>query len=189
MIWEKAIPQEITVGGLEKMKKPRKRRAEGEQAGHTGGLSSLGVRVKTSPGAQNPNPLAALTTRSLPGPSTILPITTGWEKRSFSERAGGASQRKGSAQTIAAMMIYCLLSKGRRNLSQVVSDLVFVLQCSGNALVSVKWKEAGDFECWIPAIPGVAVQGPQRVQVCVHRLSLGRKANLREKIVFSRKPF
>lgn len=41
------------------------------------------------------------------------------------------------------MMIYFVLSKGRRNLSPVVSDLVFLVQCSGSASVSVKWKKAG----------------------------------------------
>lgn len=178
-IWEKAIPQENTVGGLEKIKKHRKRRPGVEKARRTGGITSLGMRMKTSPGAQNPTPLAALTTRSLPGPSIMHPITTGWEKRSFSERASGANRRKGNAQRTAAMMIYFLLSKGRRDLSRVVSDLVFLLQCSGGALVSVQWREAGDFDCWIPAVPGVALQRPQRVQVCACRLSLGRKANLR----------
>lgn len=51
MIGEKAVSQGNTVGGLEKVRKCRKRRPGVEKARSTGGTASLGMRMKTSLGA------------------------------------------------------------------------------------------------------------------------------------------
>lgn len=51
MIGEKAVSQENAVGGLEKVRKRRKRRPGVEKARSTGGTASLAMRMKTSLGA------------------------------------------------------------------------------------------------------------------------------------------
>lgn len=117
MIWEKAIPRGKAAGGLEKIKKPARKWPGTEKVRSAGGLTSVVMWMKTSLGARKLTPRAVVQTQSHPGPVTIHPTTTGWEKSGFSERASAASRRRGNTRKKTAMIIYFSLSKGRKKRS------------------------------------------------------------------------
>lgn len=148
-MWEKAIPQRKAASGLKNIKDTRKKWAGKEKLRSIGGLTSVVMWMKTSLGAQNPTPPAVLRPESYPGPVTIRPITTDWEKRRFSERASAASQRKGNARKRTATIIYFSLSKGRGKRScEVVSEQLHI-QLFWQHTVICNVKGALGYDCLI----------------------------------------
>lgn len=122
----RAIPPVETTGGLKKRRKPKKNRAGAiKGVRSTGRLTGVMKQMRTSPGAPNSALLLALSKpRRLPSPSTTHHIPTNQEKTSCPERASGASIRKRRATwRPMAVIIYFLLSRGKKSLScETASD-------------------------------------------------------------------
>lgn len=128
MTWGRARPRGGAPGGLQKRRRPKKKRAEAtESVKSTGGLTGVMMRRRTFPGAQKHTlPLALSNPRSLASPLTT-PITTSQEKTSCPESLSGASTGKRRAAWRRKTMIICFsLSRGKKSLNcETASDLAF----------------------------------------------------------------